>query len=107
MFIGTLLLGLTFYLINYWWNKKRGVNLHEHPNLTNVDQNISDVIRNWNWYKDKDEFKKFGRHVQLLQEKEQKLLKTKNMQERALLAGQMEYIAVEISTRFKLELDDH
>ncbi|WP_038102499.1 APC family permease [Ureaplasma diversum] len=107
MFIGTLFLGLFFYLINYWWNKKRGVCLVERPNHTNVDQNVLDVVRNWHLYKDKEEFKKFGRHVQLLQEKDILINKTKDYNKRKLLASEMEYLAVEISTRFAPELDDH
>lgn len=105
MFILTLLLGLTFYLINYAWNKRRGINLQEHSNLTNVDQNVLDVINNWHLYKNNKEFAKFERHVQLLQLKASELRLSKDQSRRKLLSEEMEYLSAEISTRFAPELD--
>nr|WP_318031912.1 amino acid permease [Ureaplasma parvum] len=103
MFICTLLLGLFIYLINYAWNKKRGINLSEHSNLTNVDQNVLDVINNWHLYKDQKEFAKFERHVQLLQQKQVIVRTTKDKAQRELVANEMQYLAAEIATRFAPE----
>lgn len=105
MFIGTLLLGLFFYLANYIWNKARGVNLAEYSNLTNLDQNTLDVVNNWHLYKDQKDFAKFERHVMLLKEKQALLWKEKDLEKRKLLVEEMDYLGSEIATKFAPEID--
>ncbi|MCV3728417.1 APC family permease [Ureaplasma miroungigenitalium] len=106
MFICTLTFGLMVYLINYIWNKKRGVNLKEMPNLSNVDQNVLDLIKNPQLYVDDYRFADKQARIAFMKYKYEQYLTLKNKDELRRANKELAYLSQEFERSFPIEIEE-
>ncbi|MCV3753870.1 APC family permease [Ureaplasma zalophigenitalium] len=106
MFICTLTFGLMMYLINYIWNKRRGVNLQEIPNLSNVDQNVLDLIKNPQLYANDPRFADKQARIAFMKHKYEQYLTLKNKDELIQANKELAYLSQEFERLFPMEIEE-